>query len=375
MQINGSRQDGFTLVEVTISMAVATVLMGGLASGLVIASRAIPDSQSALSKTVVAYHSAQQIAGELYCATSFTERTPTAITFRVADRDNNLSPETIRYAWSGTPGDPLTRKYNAGAVVTVVQDVQEFDLSYVTRSATTTVDTVVTSLFEDALLASFEGWPGIPLPTVTDMPVNTNSWSAEFLMASSLPANTTNLSITRVQLRMKQGTLGGAGVFSVGIHRSKGGGNPEPSANPLGTPVAGTGLFLAASYGWAQFNFFDVSISNPSKDYVIVVKGTAGAGSDVLVERYNDGSAPKDDPVAMWTTDGGAQWSPKKNTQADYDFPFRIYGDFETKETVPQDVSSFWLQSVGITLRTGSDTSTRANTAVEILNQPEVTVP
>ena len=205
--------------------------------------------------------------------------------------------------------------------------------------------------------------------------MNVGSWAAEFLLASSLPANTTHLAITRVQLRMMQGTRGAAGVFSVGIHRAKGGGNPQPASNGLGTPAAGTGLFLTTSYGWAQFNFFDVSIQDPTKDYVIVVKGTSGAGSDVLVERYYDKSAPKDDPIALWTTDGGAKWAPRPNTRDDYDFPFRVYGSYETTETVPQEVTSYWLQSVGITLRTSSDTSTRVSTSIEVLNQPEVPDP
>ena len=43
-------------------------------------------------------------------------------------------PETIRYAWSGTPGDPLTRQYNGGTVLNVSDYVQFFSLDYSKRA-------------------------------------------------------------------------------------------------------------------------------------------------------------------------------------------------------------------------------------------------
>ena len=120
----------FTLVELTVSMAVMTVLMAGLASAIVIASRAIPDDQSPVSATLEGYDIAEQIAGELFCAQTMPERTATAVTFTVADRDNDTVAETIRYAWTGTPGDPLTRQYNGGTVVNIIDSAYEFDLTY-----------------------------------------------------------------------------------------------------------------------------------------------------------------------------------------------------------------------------------------------------
>ena len=58
-----------------VSVAVMTVLMGGIGSAMVLATRAIPDGRSALDDAVNGYHAAEQLSGELYCAQSFTVRT------------------------------------------------------------------------------------------------------------------------------------------------------------------------------------------------------------------------------------------------------------------------------------------------------------
>ena len=57
------------------------------------------------------------------------------MTFTVADRTGDSAADTIRYAWSGVAGDPLTRQINAGTAVTVAANVQSLQLSYDSRSA------------------------------------------------------------------------------------------------------------------------------------------------------------------------------------------------------------------------------------------------
>jgi hypothetical protein len=69
---------------------------------------------------------------------SFSERTANAVTFKVPDRTGDELPETIRYSWSGTAGDPLQIEYNGSAPATLVADVNQFDLSYSLRTMTGT---------------------------------------------------------------------------------------------------------------------------------------------------------------------------------------------------------------------------------------------
>jgi prepilin-type N-terminal cleavage/methylation domain-containing protein len=121
---------GFTLAELVASMAILTILMGAMTSVIVVASHAIPDAEDPVQTKLATMDVVDQIGRELYYATTITESTATAMTFTVPDRGHGAAgPETIRYAWSGTPGDPLTRQYNGGTVVNLSTGVQSFSFS------------------------------------------------------------------------------------------------------------------------------------------------------------------------------------------------------------------------------------------------------
>ncbi len=70
------------------------------------------------------------VQAELQYAQSVTEQTVTAITVTVPDRDADSNPEEIRYAWSGTPGEPLTRQYNGGTAANAAEGVHDFSVDY-----------------------------------------------------------------------------------------------------------------------------------------------------------------------------------------------------------------------------------------------------
>lgn len=111
-------------------MAVMTVLMGGIASAMILASRAVPDVETPLKARADGYHSADGLAGELFAAQAITSRTATVVEFTVADRNADAVAETIRYSWSGVAGQPLTRRYNNGTIDTVLENIYQFDLRY-----------------------------------------------------------------------------------------------------------------------------------------------------------------------------------------------------------------------------------------------------
>lgn len=127
-----TKRSGHTLPELVVSLSVATILMGGLFSTLLIASKTI-DPHMASSEMVPAARVASRILAELQLAIVFDERSPTSVTFQVADRDGDQSPESIRYSWSGRVGDPLIRVYNGGASRIVLESVHDFQLGYDVR--------------------------------------------------------------------------------------------------------------------------------------------------------------------------------------------------------------------------------------------------
>ena len=81
------------------------------------------------------------MAGELRFATYVTERSAHAIEFVVADRDGDNVPERIRYAWSGTAGDPLSRTNDDGTPSPLLDAVQQFQFTYTVDTDTDTIAT------------------------------------------------------------------------------------------------------------------------------------------------------------------------------------------------------------------------------------------
>ncbi len=302
-----------------------------------------------------------QLADEVAYATAILKMSPTELQFVV---DRNGTPITISYSWSGTPGDPLTRQYNGGAVINVLENVYDFNLDYQIKTVISTETSTETTQFSEAMFANFEGWSGIT-PTYNDFTVSSTDWCAEFFTASSLPAETSEVAITRCQLKLRQDQ---GGNITVGIHRTKGGGNPVPRPDPIGTSVTVPVSTLPTSYQWVEFTFSDVTLKQLNKEFIIVVKADINNAAQVQYLSTNKG--PKDDSVMVWTSDGGGSWDPKKNLQANNDMYFYVWGTYETTSTV--EVSRDYLISTGLTLQVGAETSTKTQTAVQVLNAPDV---
>lgn len=134
-----SSQSGHTLLEMVMAMSAATILMGGLCSAVVVSSLAFRPEKTAVYAKNNSATAESDLLVDLRLATGFTERTPTATTFFVPDRDGDGRQESLRYAWSGSYGAPLTLSYNGSAPIVVASDVRNFALNYVTKPLLGTV--------------------------------------------------------------------------------------------------------------------------------------------------------------------------------------------------------------------------------------------
>ena len=116
---------GYTLMELVASIAATSILMAGMGSVMFVAARSTDDGATPAMQ-IVAGATAHEILSDVQFAKSFIQRSSTAVEFSVADRDADGTDEIIRYAWSGTPGDPLTRRYNSQTVVDYLDNVHAF---------------------------------------------------------------------------------------------------------------------------------------------------------------------------------------------------------------------------------------------------------
>ncbi|MEZ6068071.1 MAG: hypothetical protein R3B90_20690 [Planctomycetaceae bacterium] len=121
---------GYTLIELLISMGSASVLITGMGSAVYLSSGAFNADRSVPGLRADATEAQRQMLEDLQYATGFTERTNNAVTFTVPDRTGDGQPETIRYAWSGTAGAPLTYSMNGATPRDVVENVHQLSLAF-----------------------------------------------------------------------------------------------------------------------------------------------------------------------------------------------------------------------------------------------------
>jgi len=126
------RRGGYTYIELIAAIGSASVLMVALASTILIANQAFVGNGATHDQSEAAQIQGVLMA-DLQHALSFSELTATAATFTVPDRDGDGAPDTIRYSWSATAGDPLLYEYNGAAAEQMAVDVQTFNLTWLTR--------------------------------------------------------------------------------------------------------------------------------------------------------------------------------------------------------------------------------------------------
>lgn len=343
---------GFTLVELVLSMAIMTILMGAMASAVLIATHALPDDQSPSTAAVDGSEVLDRIAGDLLAGTSFPEMTARSVTLTVADRNGDKAPETIRYAWSGTPGDSLTRQYNGGTVVKLVAEVQEFALDYVLTTVTEEHDPVTKESAEQ-VLCSYD------TPVVAaDFAITETEWIGQYFFPS-LAADVTAWKVTRVSFMAR---IHGAdkGITAVQIRLPTGADLPSPTVLEEVLMYENS---LGESYSWKEFAFSNVSGLSPTQGLCLVLALNKKEAHLADIQYDSGGGSGR-----LTTTDAGSTWS----SDAGQSMLYYVYGTVTTT-TTPDPTIRQWLRSVGITLRIGKDPSGRVETATQVLNAPEVT--
>lgn len=124
---------GMTLVEMVIGIAISSVLFVGLTSSLYIAAQSLDVGQAEMAVRRTAQQRMAQLHRDVESARNITELTATSVTLTVPDRNGDETPETIRYAWSGTAGDPLTQQYNGGAITNYLASIDSLTFEWESR--------------------------------------------------------------------------------------------------------------------------------------------------------------------------------------------------------------------------------------------------
>jgi type II secretory pathway pseudopilin PulG len=347
------RRSGATLVEVLLGMAVSAILLGALSSAMVISAKAVPDAASPVKATLDAALAIDQLADELLVATSVGTRTPTAIEFTVADRNNDGSEEIIRYEWSGTAGTPLRRRYNAGVWVNILDDVHDLSLTYATYADTSSPSTATEST--EMLLAGYTG-----TNSTQNWSVQTNAWIGQYFVPS-LPNDATSWKVTRVRVQARTRD-GDDGISRVRLHDADAGGLPT------GPVIAESSLVereLGKDYLWLNIDFFKAGNLTPGAGACFLIQWIKDA--DACDIRYEQSRASDEESALLTSINGGATWSAADTKSLLYE----VYGTYSAP-SVGATPPPTYLTGVRIRLRAGESASSEIETRVPVLNEPRI---
>ncbi|MCR4411430.1 MAG: hypothetical protein NUV77_03275 [Thermoguttaceae bacterium] len=338
----------FTLVELLVALGVLPLLLLGLASAVLVARHAVPDGKRGPSATLSAGRALEQLAAELQYANSVSLTSPAEIVFTTEDRNGDGASETIRYFWSGRPGDPLLRQANGTASVAVAPSVETFRLDYTTREQPLSA---TSSEGAERLLASYTS--SINLGSFL---VDADHWCGQDFVPD-LPSDATAWRVTRVGFRTRVAGLA-TGSLRVELRASAG---HLPTMNVLAAVSLAESSLPAVSYQWVEVPFSSAPQLPPGARMSLIVKGLTSVEACDIQYQLLSGSAATS--YFVRTANAGADWT----TSAGQDMPFYVYGVVST----PNPPSSRRiLDSVQYSLRcTGAGSST-VRGSVRILNQP-----
>lgn len=296
----------FTLVELVLAMAGTSLLLLGITSAIVVASRSAFDPEQPQTALARSRSVAQLIAQDLAQATSIVEGTATAVEFTVADRDDDGLEETLRYEWSGLAGDGIFRSFNGDSAL-LAPDIASLTFTY---NTTTENATVVGSAAEGAeqLLYAFED------ASLSNVPISTTSWLA-MTIAPTLPSDATAWSVTRLSFEAKQDAAA-TGTLLIKVRSSL-----SVLTSVLGPTITVNESDLPAAYGWTTVPVSGVAGLSPSSSVSISFEAVSLLANSARM-KYCDACEAHAVAYRSASSSAGTTWT----TYVDGALNLRVYG-------------------------------------------------
>lgn len=341
-------RNGFSLIELVISVLIASIIVAGLQSTIFVALRSVPDPNGIANTAIRTSQIVDQLITELQTAIYVTERSATTIGFVVPDRDNDGIDERIRYAWSGIPGDPLTRQYNSGTIVTLAEKLDFLSLTPSFKSVAETFPSVSIEDPTESLLVDLNGASG-----TSEHDITTTNWFGQYF-TTTLPAKSYAWRPTRLQFLARRNSIPG----STNIQLRSSTGALTPASTSL-QQFSMSDASLSPGYEWKSFGYTEIAPIASGGAVCLVLQNASGAKS-AAVQSTNLG------PGLLRTMDSGSSWT-YDSTRC---LVTRLYGK-QFRSAATQTINSNYLISMDVAMRTTNTSPTQITTAA-FLNHPEL---
>lgn len=346
-------RSGFTLMELTVSLLAGAVLIAGMGSSIFLATRANDVNIGPFQERNRAGETLHELSRELSHAVSLddTASNERSIQFRVPDRTGDGIAERLRYAWSGTSGDPLELILHDGRSRRLLENVHHFKLGYHTRTVVNVFEqespqqhwvSQSSSYFENSYHLGSE--QGVGTDFVPSLPADAISWS-----------------VTDVSLRCRSNGP------TDGVIRAQ-----VTTADDWRRPAAIIDEVLVYESDLpSQLNWHTVSFPNahgliPGERACVLFLYESGE-QHVLTARIQTLSLDSPETWLLTTGQGGSTWQQHPLQ----DLSIRIRGTYTSTYTE----ESYFNMLVTTELQVGENPHSRMRTSVRTLTEPEVSTP
>ncbi len=299
------RRRGYSLVELTVASAIASLLLLAVASAVVLASHALPARDGPAVRAADASRAYERLTSEIAYAVAVIEQDPQAVTLLLARRNGETDPRRVRWAWAGTGGDPLTRQVNDNDPLIVLEDVADFQLQYDHQLVTWTYE-AAPQLGPEQVIAREIG-----VSEHDTWRIETDRWMGQYILPE-LDDDVLAWRPTEIAVVLRRSNLlGNASTLfqlrSATLHR-------RPTGAVLTQGVfPGALLDLLSSLSWRNIAFNDDAELLPGQAVVVTAVHPNNTSSHAATIQYNAPSSSSPIRGLVWTTDAGSSWGYSNN--------------------------------------------------------------
>ena len=357
--LRNSCRHGSTLLELAVSVLVASILVVGMGSSVYLAARASDPTLGRYQASAASGEALADISRELSCAVALndTVNTPTQVEFTVPDITGDNLNDVVRYAWSGTGGAALQRTLNGGAPRSVVDNVHAFQLAYQKRARE---GTSTTESAEVQWVNQF----GVGSTGTYDVESGINGIGIWF--APSLPAGTTAWRIKRIEIKARQvGTADGA--FRAQVHLADSGHLPLV----LREQVIVSESNLPTSSGGYEIAFPGVASFLPTERACITFVHDSGSGTVARLEYGSSSTGSANTSLLAYETVLLLFQTWVEYTSAD--LRIRIWGNYSGPPGT--GTQEFYYTNVDSRLQIGTNANATFHQGVRLVNVPQAAGP
>ena len=348
---------GYTLVELVVAIVASSMLIVGLASSIFIATQ-IVDPGKRTQQILDASETIRIIDDELRYANDIVDRSSTAIEFIVHDRTGDGQMDRIRYEWSGSSGDPLTKTMNGSTQAIIVPSVEFLNFNYTletsteqfTSPPTESAELILTEYVGSGLLSSYRVTGSNWIGQYTNPALFTNN---------SLPADTISWTVTKAEVEAKYTKAGDKAQSWVRLRRATG--DNKPSTSVIDEAVLSASS-SSGTFAWKTLTFAEQVSLDPNDGICLTVEHkTKGNAVDIQYDEHGDN-------WRVATNNAGATWHHPPPGDS---LRHRIYGKYTQPATTVETVNRKYLKAISTTLQIG-DANTRIVAEANLLNRPEL---